>query len=230
MIDTMTNVLDNAKAAPQPKPAERPRNAGHLKHLFLRCFLANVLAATVVGIGLAIHIGSLLDGPGSLTTDSAAAVFAAIGWPIALGIAVIISVAAGIFLFLTRGIAIPLEKTAAASGRLADGNLGATLPDHLPNEIGRIGESINGLSVNFQETLILIWNQTENAIAKIQHTTEMRTPDGKRCIAEDMASDLHSARQDLETMRMMVRSFDLYDVTVTANDRLAAKEAVKPLN
>jgi hypothetical protein len=41
---------------------------------------------------------------------------------------------------------------------------------------------------------------------------------------------LTSARQDLETMRMMVRSFDLYDVAITENDVLTAKDTADTLN
>jgi hypothetical protein len=43
-------------------------------------------------------------------------------------------------------------------------------------------------------------------------------------------TDLTSARQDLETMRMMVRSFDLYDVAITKTDVLTAKDTADTLN
>jgi methyl-accepting chemotaxis protein len=226
----MTNALNHNKANPPRVADAPPRKAGYLRHLFLRCFLMIALVTMAVGIGLAMDSGIIPDGFDGMTNVGAAGLYDTLRWRIALGAVMIISVAGGIFLFLNRRIANPLEKTAEATGHLAEGNLGATLPGHLPYEIGRIGDSINGLSVNFQETLILVWNQTENAIARIQRTTEKISPNGQACSSEDMVADLHAVRQDLETMQMMVRTFDLYDVAITDNDTLAAKKAVKPLN
>ena len=98
------------------------------------------------------------------------------------------------------------------------------------NEIGRIGESVNGLAINFQEALILVWNQTENAINRLRHTTRQMAPDTATCISPEMLAELTSARQDLETMQMMVRSFDLYDVTIREGDVLTANDKAKTLN
>jgi methyl-accepting chemotaxis protein len=121
-------------------------------------------------------------------------------------------------------VADPLVKSARAAERMADGHLGATLPTAAPNEIGRIGENINGLAANFQEVLTLVWNQTETAIANLRRFSGRSAPHEADGRAPDTMAELTSAQQELETMRMMVRTFDLYDVAITSNDQLAAKD------
>jgi methyl-accepting chemotaxis protein len=127
-------------------------------------------------------------------------------------------------------IALPLEKAAEAAGRMAEGNLSETIAASACDEIDRIGEGVNSLSVNFQEALILVWNQTENAIARIRRTAHQLEPEEKVCNMVEMKADLDSARRDLEMMQMMVRSFDLYDVTINESDLLTAKDKAEALN
>jgi hypothetical protein len=43
-------------------------------------------------------------------------------------------------------------------------------------------------------------------------------------------ANLTSAQQDLETMQTMLRSFDLYDVTISEGDVLTAKDKVEMVN
>ena len=103
--------------------------------------------------------------------------YSALRWRIMLGAALIITAAGSVFFLLNRMIANPLEKAASVAERMAEGNLAITIPADLPKEISRIGESVNGLAVNFQEALILVWNQTENAIACIRRSTQDMSPD-----------------------------------------------------
>jgi hypothetical protein len=56
------------------------------------------------------------------------------------------------------------------------------------------------------------------------------TPGGDGHVAPDIVAELNSARQDLETMQMMVRSFDLYDVAITDKDVLTAKGTADTIN
>ena len=183
-----------------------------------------------VGIALMIEPGGRSHGGEVVNPGSAAAFLAALRWRIVWGAALIITTVGGVFIFLNGKIARPLEKTAAAVERMAEGCLETTIPDESPNEIGRIGASVNGLAVNFQEVLILVWNQTDNAITRIRRTAHQLTPDIEKPLSADMMEDLTSARQDLESMQMMVRSFDLYDVAITESDVLAAKSAADTMN
>ena len=196
----------------------------------LLCFL--VITLVSLGVGFALLVG-LKDPP---TYDSpglpghSGALWETLPFRLAIGILLIITAAGGALYRLHGMIARPLEKTSAAVGRMAEGNLGETIPAFAWDEIDRIGESVNGLAVNFQEALILVWNQTENAIARIQRTTRQIAPDKTADEAAEIVANLTSARQALETMQMMVRSFDLYDVTINEGDVLAAKEKAEMLD
>jgi len=226
----MTDVRDNHNIDLQPGSRENSGGRGHLKHQLLWCFLTISLFTMGISIVLLVTLGDGLRLTGAVPAELGVAFSATLYWHIALSAALMIAATGGVFIFLYRRVARPLEKTAEAAGRMADGHLGETLPTHPPNEIGRIGESINGLAVNFQEVLILVWNQTDNAIARIRRATGKVKPDRKHALSSEMLADLTSARQDLETMRMMVRSFDLYDVAITKNDVLTAKSTADTLN
>ena len=222
-----TDSIETRSATRSGKPAGKTRS---IKHLLWWCFLA--IALVTLGVGMVLWndpVGGAVW-PGHVPTDHAVSLNEALRWRIVLGLVLIIAAAGSVFYQLHRLIVRPLEKTAAVAGCMAEGNLGVTIPSCSSDEIGRIGASMNGLAVNFQEALILVWNQTENAIDRLRNATGQIAPgDPMRCPPEMMA-DLTSARQDLETMQMMVRAFDLYDVTITGGDVLAAQDEADTLN
>ena len=230
IIDKMTDAIDSTKTCPAAHAGRPPGKHRSIKRLLWWCFLTIVLVTLGVGAVLWSDPVGLAFSQGDGQTAHAVALHAALRWRIALGAVLIIAAAGSVFYRLHRLIVRPLEQAAAAAGCMAEGNLGVTIPHCPPNEIGRIGESMNGLAVNFQEALILVWNQTANAIDRLRRATGQMSPgDPMRCPPEMMA-DLTSARHDLETMQMMVRSFDLYDVTITEGDVLAAKDKADMLN
>jgi len=226
----MSQPQNNTKTAPETRFRERSGRIGQLKHQFLWCFIAIILVTTGVSMALMIELGNGLRLTETVSQGNPVAFWAVLRGRIVLGAVLIITAAGGIFLFLYAKIARPMETMAATAGRMAEGYLGATIPDHLPNEIGRVGASVNSLAVNFQEVLILVWNQTEDAISKIRRTSHQMTTGGDGHVAPDIVEELKSARQDLETMQMMVRSFDLYDVAITDNDVLTAKGVADTIN
>ena len=226
----MTDVRDNHNIDRQPGSRERSGEKGHLKHQLLWCFLTIALFTSGISIVLLATLGDGLRLTGAVPAELGAVFSATLRWQIALSAALMIAATGGVFIFLYRRVARPLEKAAEVAERMAEGHLGETLPNHPLNDIGRIGESINSLAVNFQEMLILVWNQTDNAIARLRRTTGQVGTAGVHDLSPDMVTDLTSARQDLETMRMMVRSFDLYDVAITKTDVLTAKDTADTLN
>lgn len=226
----MREALDNTKTEPKMLSRERSGRIGHLKHQFMVCFLSITLVTMGVSIALMIELGSSSHWAEVVNPENAAVRLTVLRWHIVVGTALILAAVGGVFLFLNGKIACPLEKTAAALERMAEGCLETTIPDDSPNEIGRIGTSVNSLAVNFQEVLILVWNQTDNAITRIRRTARQLTPDREKPLSSDMMEDLASARQELETMQMMVRSFDLYDVAINESDVLTAKRAADTIN
>jgi methyl-accepting chemotaxis protein len=226
----MTDVPDNNKIAPEQGFRECSGKMGHLKHQLLGCFLTISLFTIGVSIVLLMMLRSGLQLAHPISPELSAVFSTTLHWHIALSAVLLIAATGGVFFFLYHRIARPIEKAAATAERMAEGHLGETIPNHPLNEIGRIGESINSIAVNFQEMLILVWNQTDNVIARIRRTTGQLRPDTKHHFSPDMLADLISARQDLEAMRTMVRSFDLYDVAITENDVLTAKDTADTLN
>jgi methyl-accepting chemotaxis protein len=226
----MTDAINSTETRSVTEAFQAPVKFRSLKRQLLGCFLTIALVTLGVAIVLMVELAGGLLRFGQPLPETAAVLDWGLCWRIALGAALIIAAAGGAFYLLNRLIVLPLEKAAAVAGRMAEGNLGVTIPTSAPNEIGRLGESINGLAVNFQEALILVWNQTENAIARIHRTTRRLTPERTTDVASEMMADLSSARQDLENMQMMVRSFDLYDVTINESDVLTAKDTAPGLN
>lgn len=217
----MTQTIDIAKIPPSTAPGESPGKMKSVKTLLLWSFLAIALVTIGVSGMLVNHLAG-----GAPWTET----YSALRWRIMLGAALIITATGSVFFLLNRLIADPLEKAATVAERMAEGNLAITIPADLPEEISRIGESVNGLAVNFQEALILVWNQTENAIACIRRSTQDMSPDGAASVSPKLMADLTAARQDLESMQMMVRSFDLYDVTINDADVLTAKDGAGAQN
>jgi len=226
----MTDATDHIKprsASAVCKPSGKIKS---IRHHLLGCFLIITLVALGVGCILLADPAISTAWRDQSLSGQAMAFWQTRHWRIVMGILLIISAAGGVLLHLHRMVALPLEKAAVAAGRMAEGNLSETIAASACDEIDRIGEGVNSLSVNFQEALILVWNQTENAIARIRRTAHQLELDEAACDAVDMRADLDSARRDLEMMQMMVRSFDLYDVTINGSNLLTAKDKVEVRN
>lgn len=65
-----------------------------------------------------------------------------------------VGVAAGAYCFFLKNVVMPLKKIESAIARMNDGHLEETVPVSSKDEIGRIGELINGMASNFQEVLL----------------------------------------------------------------------------
>ena len=219
--------MDNALSTPEIVSAPTRERTGQIKYQLFWCFLLLAGVSLCVGLVLMIEPSRGFAWSVDIRAEEASLLYAALRWRIAVGIGLILSLNALVFLFLLRRIADPLAKSALAAQRMADGHLGATLPTAAPNEIGCLGENINGLAVNFQEVLTLVWNQSEAAMARLRRTSRPSQEDKGAELPPGLMAELAAAQRELETMRMMVRSFDLYDVAITANDQLAAKEEIE---
>lgn len=120
------------------------------------------------------------------------------------------------FLFI-RNIVEPLEHVLTAVRKITEGNLDTTVPIRNSDEIGKIGEQINALSVNIQEILLHVWNHSRDAavfLERIEHY--VRSSEGN---PSDTERDIALIRNSMEEMQNMVKTFEYYDIRMD-DDRL----------
>ncbi|NJL58925.1 MAG: methyl-accepting chemotaxis protein [Desulfobacteraceae bacterium] len=120
------------------------------------------------------------------------------------------------FLFI-RNIVEPLEHVLMAVRKITEGNLDTTVPIRNSDEIGKIGEQINALSVNIQEILLHVWNHSRDAgvfLERIEHY--VRSSEGS---PSDTEQDIALIRNSMEEMQNMVKTFEYYDIRMD-DDRL----------
>jgi len=230
IANNMTEATDNRQTPAAATVGESSRKGRSIRHHLVWCFLTITLVSLGAGAILLVDPVGGTAWHGHNLPDASSVIGKTLPWRIAMGILLIIAAAGGVFYRLHRMIVCPLERTAASAGRMAEGNLNETISACACDEIDRIGDGVNSLAVNFQEALILVWNQTESAIAQIQRTTRRLMPDKAMDGAKETRADLNAIRQDLETMQMMIRSFNLYDVTISNGDLLTAKDKAETLN
>lgn len=229
----MTDATDKRQTAATAKVGDSSGKRKSIRYHLLWCFLIITLVSLGAGAILLVNPAGGSAWHSHNMPGTSGVIGKSLPWRVAIGILLIIAAAGGVFYRLYRIIVCPLEETAASAGRIAEGNLSETVSACACDEIDRIGDGVNSLAVNFQEALILVWNQTESAIAQIQRTTRrLRSDKADNAMdgAEQMIADLNAIRQDLETMHMMIRSFALYDVTISEGDILTAKDKVETRN
>ncbi|OQX25588.1 MAG: hypothetical protein BWK80_14840 [Desulfobacteraceae bacterium IS3] len=128
----------------------------------------------------------------------------------------VVSLLAIPFLFI-RNIIEPLEEVLSAACKITEGYLKETVPIRNKDEIGKIGEQINALSVNLQEILLHVWNHSRDSADILKRISNGDIP-------SDMAHDIAAVRHSMEEMQSMVKTFEYYDIRMD-EDRLMAEEA-----
>lgn len=111
-----------------------------------------------------------------------------------------------VWIYLHKFIISPLNQMKTAAEQIIHGQLDQSIDMKAPLEIKRLYESINDLSVNVQEVLLFVWNQTEASL---------------RCLDGDWNEDKDSERasagvdavkHSMLELQKMVSTFSLYDV------------------
>ena len=121
------------------------------------------------------------------------------------------------FLFI-RNIVEPLEHVLMAVRKITEGNLDTTVPIRNSDEIGKIGEQINALSVNIQEILLHVWNHSRDAAVFLERIEQyIRSAGGNP--PSDTEQDIALIRNSMEEMQNMVKTFEYYDIRMD-DDRL----------
>ena len=195
-------------------------------------FLLAMLLTLMIGIGLTVQLTvdrgtpfTVLDASTGVVEDNAhARLVQRVRYGLTGGTLLMLAVLSALYIFVAHRILHPLENTAAAAGRIADGRLDTTVPVQDRDEIGRIGELFNDMGVNLQELLLLVWNQTGSALDALEDIHRQLEDPQAAPMKKVIHTHLDSARQNLGTMQTVARSFDLYDVLLTGHKAVARDE------
>ncbi len=125
------------------------------------------------------------------------------------------------FLFI-RNIVEPLEYMLMAVRKITEGKLDTTVLIRNSDEIGKIGEQINALSVNIQEILLHVWNHSRDAAVFLERIEQYVRSEGS-CTPSDTERDIALIRNSMEEMQNMVKTFEYYDIRMD-DDRLTARD------
>ncbi len=126
------------------------------------------------------------------------------------------------FLFI-RNIVEPLEQVLHAVRKITEGNLEETVPIRNSDEIGKIGEQINALSVNIQEILLHVWNHSRDAVVFSGRIEQYILSQNSGSAPPDVKKDIALIRNSMEEIQNMVKTFEYYDIRMD-EDRLTAKD------
>jgi methyl-accepting chemotaxis protein len=118
----------------------------------------------------------------------------------------ILSAIGMIWYYIQRYILYPLHQMEIAVEHIGHGKLDKTIVIKAPLEMKRLSESINDLSVNLQEILLFVWNQTEISLRCLDMDKD-RNHEPKKVI-----KGINAAKQNMQELQKMVSTFAFYDV------------------
>jgi nitrate/nitrite-specific signal transduction histidine kinase len=110
------------------------------------------------------------------------------------------------WIYFYQFIVLPLSHMMSIAEQIGHGQLDQTINVMAPLEIKRLSESINDFSVNLQEILLFVWNQTENVL---------RCIDDGECnsmYSEKTTLKINAVKQNMLELQKMVSEFAFFDV------------------
>ncbi len=119
-----------------------------------------------------------------------------------LMIAIIVFVMVIVLTMFTKNITEPLQHMIEISKKLATGDLRQTIEIQSGNELGELGNVINELSSNLQETTMLSKNVCMIGVASISKTLEILSKENL------ISADREKIRQELDSLRHELASLD----------------------
>lgn len=125
---------------------------------------------------------------------------------------------------IVRTIIEPLSQMAKVTHRMAQGHLDEMVPVNSNDEIGKIGEFINDLSINIQEILLHVWNHTKRSQMFLDRIDDTLLTVKDNCLPAHMKENFENIRQDIEDIQAMVQSFELYDIRFEEGKVLAGED------
>jgi HAMP domain-containing protein len=115
----------------------------------------------------------------------------------------------------------PLAHIHAATRQMTDGRLDSLVRIARQDEIGRLGESINDLTVNMQEVLLFVWNHSQQSRELFDQTAErLAGPEPLPAIQDN----LQKMRQNNEDLKAIVLSFSYFEIRLEHERMLAESD------
>ncbi len=220
-------------------PKLRLRFSNFRKRLLIYFFLV-IFASLTVSLELIFEIGSnrtLNQISNSITsqltdeqadrfeTDKVAYILNRLQVRMILVMALVLILMIAAMIVFIRNIVEPLDTMAKCARKIASGHLNETVPIRYDDEIGKIGELLNELSINLQEILLHLWNSTGQNIALLDNMYAIICSQADSCKSRQLEEDIECVRQDMETLQEMVKTFDFYNVELSDGRLLAAENA-----
>ncbi len=120
---------------------------------------------------------------------------------------IVISFGSILYLFAKRFV-IPLNQITTVVRQMADGDLSASLPDRLPEDMKDLGQAVLDFGANSQEVLLFTGTTVGNLSSAID-----RIEAGLECNpvpTDQMMEDLQDVKADLEMLASVVHDFEFF--------------------
>ncbi|PID76760.1 MAG: hypothetical protein CSB24_04875 [Deltaproteobacteria bacterium] len=191
--------------------------------LFILTLIVPLLAAgwLTLRLGSADFAASLVSAVSRGGDAAASSLLLGMRASILICLALILAGGVAALIMLYRFILRPAGEMSKFACRIADGDLELSVPEYACPEMDGIGKSLNDLSTNFQEVVLLVWKTIQRAGPVLEQLTDGReTKQGE----EDSApqeEDIMAVREELETIEYFMTNFKLYDILIVDNKAMA---------
>lgn len=138
-----------------------------------------------------------------------------------LPLSLLIAVQTAALFFFHHYVIQPLVHIHAATKQMTDGHLDSLVRITRQDEIGRLGESINDLTVNMQEVLLFVWNHSQQSRELLDQTAERLTAPEPLPAIQD---NLQEMRQNNEDLKAIVLSFSYFEIRLEHERMLAESD------
>jgi len=115
----------------------------------------------------------------------------------------------------------PLAHIQAATRQMTDGHLDSLVRIARQDEIGRLGETINDLTVNMQVVLLFVWNHSQQSRDLLEQTAERLAAPEPLAAVQD---NLEKMRQNNEDLKAIVLSFSYFEIRLEHERMLAQSD------
>ena len=129
-----------------------------------------------------------------------------------------VSVALGyiIYLLLTR-VFRPLETIVKTAREISEGNLSVSVPMERRDEIGKLGQTVNDIAVNYQEVLLYTGTKVGNLRSAVSEMEDALDREENNQTGTEVREQLEVIRQELEGLSDVVQQFRFYKARFNGN-------------